>query len=126
MVLEFKGVNLPNVIKQKLIEVLEEWLDRNGKIIGEKWENKIRKEIGKFRTQRATIPRVAGFAMWCFCTINNLGVISTIGQNGYAISDTAWKRGFDKKTTERLVLWCSEAIKLTNIPKDVAKQLGWE
>jgi len=126
MVLEFEGVNLPNVIKQRLIEALEEWLRKNNKIIGEKWENKIRKEIGKFRTQRATIPRVAGFAMWCFCTINNLGVISTIGQNGYAISDTAWKRGFDKKTTERLVLWCSEAIKLTNIPKDVAEQLGWE
>ena len=126
MIDDYIAVNLPNTIKQRLIEALEDWLDKNGKIIGKKWENKIRKELRKFRVQRATITKIAGFGMWCFCTINNLGAVSAIGRNGFVISDTTWKRGYDKKTTEKLVLWCREAIKLINIPKEIAERFGWE
>jgi len=118
-------VNLPAEIKNKLIESLNEWVNKNGDVIGEKWKERIIKEIRKFRSKKATIPVVAGFAMWAFCVINNLGVVSTIGIDGFAISDSTWKRGFDKKTTERLLLWLSEAVKLMQIPKEVAEQFGW-
>ena len=118
--------NLPAEIKDRLITSLVEWLNKNTNLIDEKWKERIEKEIRKFRKMRATIPTVAGFAMWTFCTINNLGVISTIGQDGFAISDSTWKKGFDRKTTEKLLLWISEAIKLTNIPVIIAEQLGWD
>ena len=84
------------------------------------------KELRKFKEKKATVPIVAGFAMWILCTINNLGVISGIGANGYVISDETWRRGFDKKTTEKLLFWIAEAMRLTKIPYEVAKQLGWE
>jgi len=74
---------------------------------------------------KPTIPTVAGFAMWAFCLVNNLGVVSTVGIDGYAISDTAWERGFDRKTTEKLLTWVAEAIRLMCIPKEFAEQLGW-
>lgn len=117
--------NLPAKIKNRLITSLIEWLNKNSNIINEKWKKHIEKEIRKFRKMKATIPTVAGFAMWCFCTINNLGVVSGIGMDGYMILDSTWERGFDRKTTERLLLWISEAVKLTNIPKEIAEQLGW-
>ena len=117
--------NLPAKIKNRLITSLIEWLHKNSNIINEKWKKHIEKEIRKFRKMKATIPTVAGFAMWCFCTINNLGVVSGIGMDGYMILDSTWERGFDRKTTERLLLWISEAVKLTNIPKEIAEQLGW-
>ena len=118
--------NLPSEIKERLITSLMDWLNKNSELIGEKWKKRIEKEIRKFRKTKPTITTVAGFAMWCFCIINNLGVISTIGQDGFTISDTTWKRGFDRKTTERLLLWISEIVKLTNIPVKIAEQLGWE
>ena len=118
-------VNLPAEIKNRLITSLTEWVNKNTNIIGEKWKERIIKEIRKFKSKRATIPTVAGFAMWAFCVINNLGVVSTIGVDGFAISDSTWERGFDKKTTEKLLLWVSEAVKLMQIPKEVAEQFGW-
>lgn len=119
------SVHLPDLVKQRLVESLEEWVSKNINVIGEKWSDKIRKEIRKFKKQRATIPRVAGFAMWCFCLINNLGVVSTIGEDGYAISESTWKRGFDRDSTKRLLFWCSEAVKLLRIPKEIAECFGW-
>ena len=117
--------NLPAEIKNRLITSLTEWLNKNSNIINEKWKERIEKEIRKFRKMRATISTVAGFAMWCFCIINNLGVVSGIGIDGYRILDSTWERGFDRKTTERLLLWIHQAVKLTNIPKEIAEQLGW-
>ena len=118
--------NLPAEIKDRLITSFMEWLNKNSNIINEKWKKRILKEIRKFRKMRATIPVVAGFAMWTLCIVNQLGVISGIGVNGYAISDNTWERGFDKSTTEKLLLWVSEAVKLTHIPKEIAEQLGWD
>ena len=118
--------NLPAEIKNRLITSLIEWLNKNSNIINEKWKKHILKEIRKFRKMRATIPVVAGFAMWTFCIVNQLGVTSTIGQDGFAISDSTWERGFDRKTTKRLLLWISEAIRLTSIPVKMAAQLGWD
>ena len=117
--------NLPAEIKNRLITSLIEWLNKNSNIINEKWKKHIEKEIRKFRKMKATIPTVAGFAMWTLCIVNQLGVISGIGVNGYVISDSTWERGFDKSTTEKLLLWVSEAVKLTHIPKEIAEQLGW-
>ena len=119
-------IHLPAEIKDRLITSLTEWLNKNSNLIDDKWKKRILKEIRKFRKMRATIPTVAGFAMWCFCIVNNLGVVSSIGVNGYVILDSTWERGFDKKTTERLLIWISEAVKLTNIPKEIAEQLGWD
>lgn len=119
-------IHLPAEIKRRLITSFMEWLNKNSNLIDDKWKKRILKEIRKFRKMRATIPTVAGFAMWCFCIVNNLGVVSSIGVNGYVILDSTWERGFDKKTTERLLLWISEAVKLTNIPKEIAEQLGWD
>ena len=118
-------LNLPAEIKDRLIASLTEWLNKNSNLIDDRWKKRILKEIRKFRKMKATIPTVAGFAMWCFCTINNLGVVSGIGMDGYMILDSTWERGFDRKTTERLLLWIHQAVKLTNIPKEIAEQLGW-
>ena len=119
-------VNLPAEIKSRLVTLLEEWAGNNADVIGEKWKKRIYEEIRKFKSKKPTIPTVAGFAMWTFCTINNLGVISAIGQDGFVVSDSTWKNGFDEGTTKRLLLWVSEAIKLMQIPKETAKQLGWD
>ena len=115
-------VNLPAEIKSRLIESLTEWINKNSNVIGEKWKKHIEKEIRKFKLKRATISTVAGFAMWAFCIVNNLGVASSIGQDGFVFDS----KEFDENTTKKLLLWINEAVRLTNIPKEVAEQLGWE
>ena len=116
--------NLPAEIKDRLITSFMEWLNKNSNLIDDRWKKRILKEIRKFRKMRATIPVVAGFAMWTLCIVNQLGVTSGIGIDGYTILDSTWERGFDKSTTEKLLLWVSEAVKLTHIPKEIAEQLG--
>jgi len=123
-------LNLPAEIKERLISTFEDWLKENihlikNERIRERWRKNIEREIRKFRKMKPTIPAVAGFAMWVFCLVNNLGVVSTVGIDGYAISDVTWERGFDRKTTEKLIMWVSEALKLMQIPKGVAEELGW-
>ncbi|HDN74288.1 hypothetical protein DRP04_02665 [Archaeoglobales archaeon] len=114
----------PVMIKQKLIEALEEWLNKNNKI-GEKWENLIRRELRKFENEKATISIVAGFALWAFNLICNFGVTAVVGTEGYKVSESTWEKGFDRKTTENLLFWINEAVKLMQIPKEVAEVMGW-
>lgn len=118
--------NLPDLIKDKLVESMNEWLDEHRDLIGEKWEKRLRREVKKFSKERATIPSVAGFAMWCYQSVCNLGVLGGFGVYGYAIHEVTWERGFDKKTTEKLFMWCCEALKLTRVHPELAKQLGWD
>jgi len=118
--------NIPLWVKNRLIEAWQLWLDRNNNLIPEGWVKKIRKELTKFEKKMdARIPTISGFAMWSFCIVNQLGVRSSITSNGFTILNSTWVRGFDRDTTELLLLWINQAIKLTNIHPEIARNLGW-
>ena len=109
--------------KHKLSEAFKEWIDKNldridfkDEKIRERLKRKLKKELNDFERRKATVPVVVGFALWCFALINNLGVSSAIGVRGYVISDSTWEKGFDQKTTERLLYWINEAVKLIYFP----------
>jgi len=118
------SINIPAYVKERLTDSLNEWLNKHRDMLGS-WHDKMVKELNKFRKMQPKIPAVAGFGMWLFCVLNNIGVTATIGRDGFAILDSTWKRGFDRKTTEKLMLWIQQAVRLTNIHPEFAKKVGW-
>jgi len=114
-----------SLFKQVLIEAVDNWLSNNKELIGEKIEKRIRRELRKFSKDRPTIPSICGFALWIFQMMGNLGVVAGVGVDGYTVFEATWERGFDRRSTERLLLAISNTLKLMQIPYEFAKREGW-
>lgn len=110
--------------KRMLVEAFEAWIERHRGMMSDRWYRRLRSELNRFRRQNATIPIVAGFAMWVFNVIGNMGVEAGVGPDGFTVFDTTWQRGFDRQTTNRLLVAIMTALKLMYIPPDVAKVAG--
>ena len=125
-------MNFVAEVKLRLSKAFEDWLNTNlnrikfkNEKIKRQWGKNLEKELKTFGSKRATIPTVAGFALWAFNIICNLGVTAVIGIDGYKVYESTWERSFDRKTTENLLFWICEAVKLMQIPKEVAEVIGW-
>ena len=125
-------MNFVAEVKVKLSKAFEDWLNTNldcikfkNEKIKKQWRRNLEKELKKFESRDATIPTVAGFALWAFNIICNFGVTAVIGDDGYKVNESTWEKGFDRKTTENLLFWINEAVKLMQIPKEVAEVMGW-
>jgi len=125
-------MNFVEEVKGRLSKAFEDWINTNldhikfkNEKIKRQWRRKLEKELKKFENRDATIPSVAGFALWAFNTICNFGVTAVIGDDGYKVNESTWEKGFDRKTTENLLFWINEAVKLMQIPKEVAEVMGW-
>ena len=125
-------MNFVAEVKVKLSKAFEDWINANldrikfkNEKIKKQWRRNLEKELKKFENRDATIPTVAGFALWAFNIICNFGVTAVIGDDGYKVNESTWEKGFDRKTTENLLFWISKAIELMQIPKEVAEVMGW-
>jgi len=125
-------MNFVAEVKGKLSKAFRNWIDTNldrikfkNEKIKRQWRRNLEKELKKFENREATIPTVAGFALWAFNIICNFGVTAVIGVDGYKVNESTWERGFDRKTTENLLFWINEAVRLMQIPKEVAEVMGW-
>jgi len=125
-------MNFVAEVKSRLSEAFRNWINTNLDVIKfknekikKRWKRTLEKELKKFENRDATIPTVAGFALWAFNMICNFGVTAVVGANGYKVYESTWERGFDRKTTENLLFWINEAVKLVQIPKEVAEVMGW-
>jgi len=125
-------MNFVAEVKVKLSKAFEDWINTNldrikfkNEKIKRQWRRKLEKELKKFENRDATIPTVVGFALWAFNIICNFGVTAVIGEDGYKVNKSTWEKGFDRKTTENLLFWINEAVKLMQIPKEVAEVMGW-
>ena len=113
----------PNIVKQKLIETFNKWLEKHRTLIGYNWYRTLKNELKKSKKNAPTIPNVCGLAMWIFQGLGNLGVVASIGIDGFQIY--GFERPFNKEITEDVLYWCSKALKLTKIPKEIAKEQEW-
>jgi len=125
-------MNFVAEVKGRLSKAFKDWINANldrikfkNEKIKRQWRKTLEKELKKFENRDATIPTVAGFALWAFNMICNFGVTAVVGANGYKVYESTWEKGFDRKTTENLLFWISKAIELMQIPKEVAEVMGW-
>jgi len=113
-----------NETKRMLAEAFEAWVERHRNMMSDRWYRRLRSELNRFRRQNVTIPIVAGFAMWVFNVMGGMGVVAGVGPDGFTVFDTTWERGFDRQTTNRLLLAIMLALKLMSVPPEVAKEVG--
>ena len=85
--------------RRELSEKFLTWLDRNRERIGEKWYEKL---LDTFRKAKIN-SNIAVFAasLWMLNMINNLGVMASVGLDGYEIHEM--RSDLDRKTTEDLL-----------------------
>jgi hypothetical protein len=90
------------------------WIDRNRNMIDPRWVRRLERELSKVHTD--TVPGVVGAAMWMFNMISNMGVLATVGLDGYKVLNYS---GFDEESTNRLLISISAALHLQLIPPEM-------
>jgi hypothetical protein len=103
--------DLVELVGKQLLNSFNDWLEANKNNIHPKLYNRIRKELRKVKVDN--IVSVIGTAMWMFQILGNVGVGAGIGPNDYVIQ--YMNENIDRKTTERLLLMISTALKLQYI-----------
>jgi len=111
-----------SLAKDNLLEALDEWVERNKDVIGEKLANRLKKEAKRFSREYAEEEEfskeaiVGGFSLWLFHVLHILGVkCSAIGGKieEITILPETWEKGFDKQSTERLVRTIKHAFSIS-------------
>lgn len=94
--------NRTEILKRLLIETAHEWLERNKNAIGDKWYEKIRKELNRANSIIYDRVTLMGYALWLFNILVNLGVIAVLTKSGYHIINI--NKALDQRTTKRLIV----------------------
>jgi hypothetical protein len=102
---------LIELVGQQLINSFNDWLEANKNNLHPRLYNKLRKQLRKVEVD--SIVSVIGTAMWMFQILGNVGVGAGIGPYDYVIQ--YMNENIDRKTTERLLLMISTALKLQYI-----------
>jgi hypothetical protein len=96
------------------VRAFREWLDANRDRIHPRWVRRLERELRRVNT--STVPGVVGGALWMFNMLANLGVLATVGLDGYKVYDYSV---FDRRTTDRLLARISIALHLQFIPREL-------
>lgn len=99
---------------EELVRAFREWLDANRDRINPRWVARLERELRRVNT--STVPGVVGGALWMFNMLANLGVLATVGLDGYKVYDYSV---FDRRTTDRLLRTISIAFYLQFIPREL-------
>ena len=102
---------LIELVGRQLLNSFNDWLETNKNNFHPKLYNKLRKQLRKVKIDN--IASVIGTAMWMFQILGNVGVGAGVGPDGYVIQYI--NNNIDRKTTERLLVVISTALKLQYI-----------
>jgi len=108
------------LFRNTLVSAFIDWLEASKNTIGEKWYEKLKKELRKVEKQN-TVPGVVGSALWMFSVLAEFGIINGINANidPEFLRQLKIKDGFDEKKTKRLIALISATLNLQGLREQV-------
>jgi hypothetical protein len=96
---------------ERVSVAMEDWAEANRGAIGDRWFRQIVRESKKYRGRDdPPIPTVIGFALWCFNTVSQFGVLAGIGPSKVNLQGIPPQ--LDERSTRRLLLLCASCLSL--------------
>lgn len=105
--------HLINLFWERTSAAMKDWAEANKDVIGDRQLKHILKEIQNFDGR--TVPAVMGFALWCFNTVANYGVLAGLGLSKVNLVHIPDR--IDKKSTMRLLHLCAACMTLQYLPQ---------
>ena len=93
--------------RKELSEKFLTWLNKNRERIGDKWYEKLLKNFRKEKMDKNT--DVFGVSLWMLNMISNLGVMASVGLDGYEIHKIY--NNIDRETSEDLLKVISKCFR---------------
>lgn len=104
---------LINLFLERTSVAMKDWAEANREVIGNRQLKHILKEICNFDGR--TVPAIMGFALWCFNTVANYGVMAGLGPSKVNLVHIPDQ--IDRESTMRLLHLCAACMTLQYFPK---------
>jgi len=104
--------------RQTLLAAFDNWLEKNSEAIGEKWYDRLERQMKEADCDTAI--KIMGTALWMFNMIAGFGVLAGIGPDKVSIHEI--DKRLDEQSTKRLLLMIQACMNLQYLPKEIATQ----